>query len=1322
MNILPIPENEKARLEALASFGLIGLGKMPELDVFAELACLLTDSPTCIIGIMEEDIQRIQSCIGMDLETVERKNTVCQYTLMGEGPLMITDTFSDPRTSDNPLIKAGNLRFYAGVPLNDDRGMALGTICVVDFKEKTLSEKQLRELTKLGEAVVGVLLAKRRSLQAGYFKEILSNTQNMICVMDEGFRLKQTNPSFADLFGMSVGQLIGMDFLELMQVKGDRELLLRKDISELQTHTMLPGFQEVSVDWSIKHDPTNREIFAFGRNMTKENAEKLKLELSERRFRNFFENGIGLMSMHDMEGNILEVNEKGREVLGYRAEEVEGLNLIDLIPQENKHLFRAYLDQIQAYGEARGMMVLMKRSGEWIYWLYNNMLEQDGNGRSYVVSTALDMTERIILEKNLLRTQQILEQTNLVAQVGGWESDLVKNEIFWSDSTKLIHGVASDFQPTMENVFGFYAEEEKNHLRSNFHEAIKSGRPYDLELKLKKDSGEEIWVRIKGIPEMVNGRCERVFGIIQDIDQGKQMFLELERKEAMLQSFVEHVPASVAMFDNDLNYLAISQQWREEFHKGRSIQLNHNLYELFPNIPDKRKRIYENALQGIAYRNTDELLLIEGREEAQHYNWEVRPWRLGDGSIGGIIIFSQNISEQVAQNEELKKAKELADLASKAKSEFLANMSHEIRTPLNGVIGFSDLLLKTPLNDLQKQYLKYVHESGTGLLSIINDILDFSKIESGKLEFYVDRYDIYEMVNQVIHVILYQAQNKGIELLLNIEQGLPGVIFIDESRIKQVLVNLLGNAVKFTENGEIELGVSKVWINEEIVRLKFSVRDTGIGIPKEKQQRIFDAFTQEDSSVSKRFGGTGLGLTISNNILKYMGSELMLESTPGIGSTFCFEIDVPFENPTSLEKALAVENVLIVDDNANNRIILEHMLSFKDVHTQSVENGFGALQLLMEGQQFDAILMDYRMPILNGLETIEKIKDLYESRQQATPILILHSSSEDQEHFGDFRHQPNCYCLAKPIISEELYRILRNRPKTTDEVQSEPVDSNPGRIETDQKNSGQHEQKHIYKVLLADDNTVNMELNRRLVEQVIPNSVTVGVENGSLAVQECHREDFDLILMDIQMPLMDGTEATQIIRKIKGYGRTPIIGISAGTIKGERERCLEAGMTDFLAKPIRFEEFRARVLKQLWVSKSNDNPQETLVMHIDNRIIEQATDSDPDFRKVFLALVKQELRSQSEQLKMAEDQGDLEVIGRLLHKMKGTAGTSGLVELNNLIVGLEAMIQKDQDLTEGPVNLPNRDKATEYPDLGVGLENIYMEIELIFKLLKQMEE
>ncbi len=337
--------------------------------------------------------------------------------------------------------------------------------------------------------------------------------------------------------------------------------------------------------------------------------------------------------------------------------------------------------------------------------------------------------------------------------------------------------------------------------------------------------------------------CKRVFGIIQDIDQSKSLFLELERKESMLRAFVDYVPASVAMFDRDFNYISVSNQWLEDFHEGVSLPPNSNFFKLFPNIPENRKKIYLDALEGIPYKNTDEVIQAVGLAEAQHFNWEVRPWHLADGSIGGIIIFTQNITESVKINDELKLAKELADLASGAKAEFLANMSHEIRTPLNGVIGFSDLLLKTPLNDTQVQYLGYINESGNSLLNIINDILDFSKIESGKLELFVDKYNVYDVANQVINVVLYQAQRKEVELLLNIEQGLPAFVWIDEARIKQVLVNLLGNAVKFTEKGEIEFKISKLRNDENKLTLRFAVRDTGIGIPPEKQQRIFDAFT-----------------------------------------------------------------------------------------------------------------------------------------------------------------------------------------------------------------------------------------------------------------------------------------------------------------------------------------------------------------------------------------------------------------------------------------------------------------------------------------------
>jgi len=1300
MSMPIVPENESERLNILYSFGLIAVGKLPELDVFAELACRITNCPSSIIAIMEKDQQRIQSCIGLDLETVDRKNTVCQYTILSSEPLMIEDTFLDSRTAHNPLIIAGQIRFYAGVPLLDERGHALGTLCVIDYHPKTLSQQQLEELEDLAKAVLAVLLAKRKLNQAGYFKDILSVTQNMICVLNEDFTVKEVNPAFAELMQIPIREFDGLNFLEVLKVKDRKVVSKIKSVSSsdlevmVQTQTQLREDESVTIDWHLRHGQENKEIFAFGRNMTKENSERAKLEVSERRFRNFFENGIGLTSMHDIHGNILEVNEKGRQVLGYSLEEIPGLNLRDLVPNENKSLVQPYLDRILKNGEDSGMMVLKKRNGEWIYWLYNNMVEKDQNGKQYVVSSALNLTDRIKLEKDLEHTKQMLEQTNIVAQVGGWEVDVKKNEIYWSDSTRLIHGVSEDFQPNMENVFSFFDPEERTIIEHRFNRAIETGQSYDFEIQLRKPNSEQIWVRIKGNPEYIEGRCERVFGIIQDIDQSKRLYLDIELKEAMLQTFVKHVPAAVAMFDTDLNYLALSQQWIEEFHQGKNSDGKRNLFELFPNVPESRKQIYQRALEGIPYKNVDEVVQVEGAAENQHYNWEVRPWRISDNNIGGIIIFSQNITEQVENNEELRKAKQLADLASKAKSEFLANMSHEIRTPLNGVIGFSDLLLKTPLNDLQKQYLKYVNESGTNLLAIINDILDFSKIESGKLEFYIDQYNLYELVNQDIHVILYQAQNKDIELLLNIEQGLPTMIHVDESRIKPVLINLLGDAVKFTEQGEIELRVEETFRNEEKVGLRFTVRDTGIGIPEAKQQRIFDAFIQEDSSVSKRFGGTGLGLTISNNILNYMGSNLSLRSAVGVGSEFFFEIEVPYENPIEAEHNLAVDSALIVDDNGSNRMILEHMLAYKGVETETAENGFEALQLLSIGKRFDVILMDYRMPILNGLETLSKIKELYRQNEEELPIMILHTSSDDEEHIGHFRQESNSHILTKPIISEDLYRILR---KDTEANKSLPVEQEM-EFAAEEKISTKS-----YQVLLADDNPVNMALNNRLIENLLPNCSTVCVENGQLAVDSCENQDFDLILMDIQMPVMDGLEATKRIREIESYKHVPIIGITAGNVVGERERCLQVGVNDFLTKPIKVETFKEVLYNCLLKASDKSLSNINEVKHIDFDVIEEATDSDPVFKQQFYGLILQELQMQELDIKQLIQDRDENLLGRVLHKLKGTSGSAGLTELNLMLIELDSQFSKGIEVWE---HLPK----------------VLHEIEILQKLLIEIKE
>ncbi|MGE8425831.1 MAG: PAS domain S-box protein, partial [Sphingobacterium siyangense] len=357
----------------------------------------------------------------MELDTVERKNTVCQYTIMSKEVLVIEDTFEDPRSTSNPLIREGNIRFYAGVPLLDDDGDALGTICVIDFHSKKLSDKQKDSLEELGKAVTKILLGKKRKVQAGYFSEIFHLTNNIICVLDEARKVKEVNPAFSKVLGLSRSNSLGKSIFTLL---GDTERELVSDLGRVEetkygvqstSRTKTENGQVVEIEWHFKYDPINHDILAFGRNVTKEREEKLKLENSERRFRSFFENAIGLMSMHDLDGNILSVNEKGREILRYAKEEVKGLNLKKLVPSHHVGLVEEYLKRIASNKEDSGMMVLQTKDGEDISWLYHNMLETDENGRSYVVSTALNMTDRLRLENDLLHTKQILEQTNAVA-------------------------------------------------------------------------------------------------------------------------------------------------------------------------------------------------------------------------------------------------------------------------------------------------------------------------------------------------------------------------------------------------------------------------------------------------------------------------------------------------------------------------------------------------------------------------------------------------------------------------------------------------------------------------------------------------------------------------------------------------------------------------------------------------------------------------------------------------------------------------------------------------------------------------------------------
>ncbi|MBW8687454.1 response regulator [Chitinophaga rhizophila] len=630
------------------------------------------------------------------------------------------------------------------------------------------------------------------------------------------------------------------------------------------------------------------------------------------------------------------------------------------------------------------------------------------------------------------------------------------------------------------------------------------------------------------------------------------------------------------------------------------------------------------------------------------------------GTFQDITPTKEAERELISQKSSLAAAKLLAEQANMAKSEFLANMSHEIRTPLNGVIGFTELVLKTSLNETQHQYLSIVNQSANALLSIINDILDFSKIESGKLELDIDKYDLYEFSSQVSDIVSFQAQHKGLEMLLNVSSELPRFAWFDEVRLKQVLINLLGNAVKFTGNGEIELKVELLqMLDEDKASVRFAVRDTGIGIKPEKRVKIFEAFRQEDASTTKKYGGTGLGLTISNKLLDLMGSELHIDSQVGAGSTFYFDIILATMDaaPDDWNSLQHINEVLIVDDNDNNRRILKDMLSDKGISCTEARSGFEALELLAQNYRYDVILMDYHMPYMDGLDTVRRIRNHFGVLPYEQGIILLHSSSDDEKIIAACEQLRIGHRMVKPIKIHELYNslslLLKNEKKFRQQVVQKSDQWIGGRLN----------------ILIVEDNPINMLLATTVVKRIAHDARIYEAQDGIEAIRICRAQLPDLILMDIQMPLMNGYEATASIREIKGAQRIPIIALTAGNLKGEREKCINAGMNDFIAKPLIQEKLLELFRKWLTVvikedTSSTVTEQSVKEEHFNISTLENyLMGEDTAVLQQLLKLTIDELKTAVTDLQAAAATVDIRRINRIGHKIRGTSQIIGLGKL-----------------------------------------------------------
>ncbi len=885
-----------------------------------------------------------------------------------------------------------------------------------------------------------------------------------------------------------------------------------------------------------------------------------------------------------------------------------------------------------------------------------------------------------------------------------------------------IHGLVTIFNSGAENLLGYFAAEMVGKQTPKiFHlpaEVMARGEELTRELghpvegfevfvayamQGRFDRREWTYVRKDGSQFPVSlvvtavknafGEVTGFLGVAEDITERKWM---LERFRAT----VDAAPTAMLVVDKAGDILLANRQAEEMFGYPHGELIGQKVEVLIPSRfqeqhPSHRDAFFHNPVQRDMGAALD---LYAIRKDGSEFPVKVGLSPIETGEGPAVICGVLDITQQKLTLANLQSAKEAAESASRAKSSFLANMSHEIRTPMNGIIGMSQLLAQTELRSHQRDYLATVDESAHILLRLLNDILDFSKIEAGKLELECIEFRISECVARASQMLALRAAEKGLEMACRVAPEIPDHLLGDSGRIQQVLVNLLGNAVKFTEAGEIFVNVNAESITQHQVRLHFSVSDTGIGISPDKLEQIFRPFEQAESSTTRRFGGTGLGLAISKQLVEMMQGRIWIESEPGRGSTFHFTAEFGVsENQQRHESAelssLQDIPVLVVDDNFTNRRILSEMLKYWQMNPILADSATAARQAIQKATQshqpIRLILLDHHMPGEDGFHFADSLKQTQDG--SSCPIIMISSGSSSIDADICASHGISRF-MTKPVIASELLNeVLRqfSRFATVKPELSLHLDKNvtvPSR-----------------RVLLVEDN----EINRRVALGLLRSRGHQAevAENGKEAVDRLAEQEFDVVLMDMQMPVMDGYEATAIIRAREHQtgGRIPIVAMTAEALKGDRERCLESGMDDYVSKPISpaemyraIERFPAICLRShsgiLPIPKehaagslltmpsptasTSPVPQEQIeptvaLPAIDWNVAKRLLPEDAAEFKEFVEIVKTELPVFLAEIRRAMEARDVKSLRRSAHTMKSSVSYFGAEPLIAIAKAME---------------------------------------------------